>query len=149
MCLIGSSDPRPPTGAESAPPHPLVGESAPPSLTRVEAPHSQEQEGALEPPRSGVEGDPITISDGFGGDGSLKDVRPMDEGVETSHVAKRTPWPVGLCSVEERRKKEEEEHEQETRQQPQEEQWLQLKEGEEGQLLAGPQLEELLEQDHQ
>jgi len=73
----------------------------------------------------------------------------MDEGVETSHVAKRTPWPVGLCSVEERRKKEEEEHEQETRQQPQEEQWLQLKEGEEGQLLAGPQLEELLEQDHQ
>jgi hypothetical protein len=41
----------------------------------------------------------------------------MDEGVETSHVAKRTPWLAGLRSVEEQRKKEEEEREQETRQQ--------------------------------
>jgi len=40
----------------------------------------------------------------------------MNEGVETSHVAKRTPWPAGLRSVEEQRKKEEEEREQETRQ---------------------------------
>ena len=116
MCFIGSSDPRPPTGVESALPRPLVGESAPPSPTRVEAPHSQEQEGAPEPPRSRVEGDPITISDGSGGDRSSKDARPMNEGVETSHVAKRTPWPAGLRSVKEQRKKEEEEREQETRQ---------------------------------
>jgi len=55
----------------------------------------------------------------------------MDEGAETSHVAKRTPWPAGLRSVEERRKKEEEEREQGTRQQAQEEQQLQPKGGEE------------------
>ncbi|XP_021305508.1 golgin subfamily A member 6-like protein 10 [Sorghum bicolor] len=47
----------------------------------------------------------------------------------------------------EQRKKEEEGREQETRQQPQEELRLQQKEGEEGHLPAGPQLEELLEQD--
>jgi len=35
----------------------------------------------------------------------------MDKEVETSPVAKRTPWPVGLRSVEEQRKREEEEHE--------------------------------------
>jgi hypothetical protein len=35
----------------------------------------------------------------------------MDEEVETSPVAKRTPWPAGLRSVEEQRKKEEEERE--------------------------------------
>ena len=73
----------------------------------------------------------------------------MDEGVETSHIAKRTPWAAGLRSVEEQRKKEEVEREQETRQQPQEEQRLQPKGGEEGQPPAGPQLEELLEQDRQ
>jgi len=56
-------------------------------------------------PRSGVEGDPITISDGSGGDGSSKDARPMDEEVGTSPVMKRTPWPVGLRSVEEQRKR--------------------------------------------
>ena len=38
----------------------------------------------------------------------------MDEEVEASPVAKRTPWPIGLHSVEERRKKEEEEREHET-----------------------------------
>ncbi|XP_021319201.1 RNA polymerase II degradation factor 1-like [Sorghum bicolor] len=107
----GSSDPRPPTGAESAPPRPLAGESAPSSPKR--------------------------------------DARPMDEETQTSHVTKRTPWPAGLRSVEERRKKEEEGREQETRQQPQEEQRLQQEEGEEGHLPVGPQLEELLEQDRQ
>jgi len=101
-----------------------VGESIPPSPQRVEAPHPQEQEGAPKPPRSGVEGDPITISDGSGGDRSSKDACPMDKEVQTSLVAKRTPWPAGLRSVEEHRKKEEEECEQETRQQPQEEQRL-------------------------
>ena len=94
-----------------------MGESAPPSPKRVEAPHPQEQEGAPEPPRSGVEGDPITISDGSGGNGSSKDARPMDEEAQTSPVVKRTPWPAGLRSVEEQRK-EGEEREQETRQQP-------------------------------
>ena len=72
----------------------------------------------------------------------------MDEEAQTSPVVKRTPWPTGLRSVEEQRK-EGEEREQETRQQPQEEQRLQQKEGEEGQPPAGPQLEELLEQDRQ
>ena len=115
-----------------------MGESAPSSPKLAEASRPQEQEGAPKPPRSGVEGDPITISDGSGGDGSSKDARPMDEGVETSPVAKRTPWPAGLRSVEEQRKKEEEERKQEMRQQPQEEQRLQPEEGEEGQPPAGP-----------
>ena len=49
----------------------------------------------------------------------------MDEEAKTSLVAKRTPWPAELRSIEEQRKKDEEEHEQETRQQLQEEQQLQ------------------------
>ena len=99
--LTGSSDPRPPAGAESAPPRPLVGESTPPSPKRVEVPRPQEQEGAPEPPRSGVEEDPITISDGSGGDRLSKDAGLMDEEVEASPVTKRMPWPIGLHSVEE------------------------------------------------
>jgi hypothetical protein len=59
----------------------------------------------------------------------------MDEEVEASPIARRTPWPIGLHSVEEQRKKEEKEREQEMRQQPQEEQQPQQKEGEEGQQL--------------
>ena len=118
--LTGSSGPRPPTGAESAPLRPLTGESTPSSPKRVEVPRPQEQKGAPEPPRSGVEGDPITISDGSGGDGPSKDARPTDEEVEASPIAKRTPWPTGLHSVEEQRKREEEEREQEMRQQLQE-----------------------------
>jgi len=94
-----------------------MGESTPPLSKRVEAPRPQEQEGAPEPPRSGVEGDPITISDGSGGDGLSKDARSIDEEVEASPVAKQTPWPIGLHSVEEKRKKEVEEHERETQQQ--------------------------------
>ena len=66
--------------------------------------------------------DPITISDGSDGDRLSKDARTMDEEVEASPVAKRTPWPIGLHSIEERRKKEEEEREQELQQQLQEEQ---------------------------
>jgi len=117
----------------------LTGESTPPSPKRVEAPRPQEQEGAPEPPRSEVEGDPITISDGSGGDGPSKDARPTDEEVEASPIAKRTPWPTGLHSIEEQRKREEEEREQE----------LQQEEGEEERRPEGPQLEELLEQDRQ
>ena len=45
----------------------------------------------------------------------------MDEEVEASPVAKRTPWPIGLHSIEERRKKEGEEREREPQQQLQEE----------------------------
>ena len=41
----------------------------------------------------------------------------MDEEVEASPTTKRTPWPIGLHSVEEQRKKEEEEREREMRQQ--------------------------------
>jgi len=44
----------------------------------------------------------------------------MDEEAQTSLVARRTPWPAGLRSIEEQKKKEEEEHEQET--------WRQLQE---------------------
>ena len=71
----------------------------------------------------------------------------MDEEVEASPTARRMPWPIGLHSVEEQRKKEEREREQKTREQPQEGQQLQPKGGEVGQPSAGPQLEELLEQD--
>ena len=150
--LIGSSDPRPSRGVESAPPRPFVGESTPLSLKWVEAPRPQEQEGAPEPPRSGVEGDPITISDRSSGDRLSKDARPMDEEVEASPVTKRKPWPIGLHSVEEKRKKEEEERKRETQQQLQEGQQQpqqEGEEGEEGQRQQGDQLEELLEQDRQ
>ena len=98
----------------------IGGESTLLSPKRVEAPRPQGQEGAPEPPRSGVEGDPITISDGSGGDRPSKDARPMDEEVEASPIAKRTPWPIGLHSVEEQRKRGEEERERETQQQLQE-----------------------------
>ena len=68
-------------------------------------PCPQEQEGAPEPPRSGDVGGPITISDGSGGDRPSKGARSVDEEVEASRVAKRTPWPIGLHSVEERRRR--------------------------------------------
>ena len=54
-------------------------------------------------------GDPITISDGSGGDPLSKYALTMDKEVEAAPVGKRTPWPIGLHSVEERRKLEEEE----------------------------------------
>jgi len=74
----------------------------------------------------------------------------MDEEVEASPTKKRTPWPIGLHSVEEPRKKKEEEHEQETWQQLQEgQQQLQQEEREEERRPWGPLLEELLEQDRQ
>ena len=139
-------------GVESNPPCPSVGESTPPSPKRVEAPRSQEQEGAPKPPRSGVEGDPITISGWSGGDRLSKDARSTDEEVEASPVAKRTPWPIGLHSVEERMKKKGEERERESQQQLQEgRQQLQYagEEGEEGRQQQGERLEELLEQDRQ
>ena len=41
----------------------------------------------------------------------------MDEEAQTSLVARRTPWPTGLRSIEEQKKKEEEEREQETQRQ--------------------------------
>ena len=109
---------RPPTSLESAPPRP---ESAPSPPTQAEVPQTQEQEGAPEPPRSGVEGDPITISDTSGGNEMLRDVRPMDEETSTPLVTGRTPWPAGLRALEEQKKKEEEEErEREARRQPQE-----------------------------
>jgi hypothetical protein len=65
------------------------------------------------------------------------DARPMDEEVEASATTRRTPWPIGLHSIEQQKKKGEEEREQETRQQPREEQRPPLKEREEGQAPAG------------
>jgi len=41
----------------------------------------------------------------------------VDEEAQTSLVARRTPWPAGLRSIEEQKKKEEEEREQKTRRQ--------------------------------
>ena len=113
-------------------------ESTPPLPRRAEAPRLEEQEGVPEPPRSGVEAEPITISDGSGGDGPSMGTCPMDEEVEASATARRTPWPIGLHSIEQQRKKEEEEREQETRRRPREEQRPPLKEGEEGQAIAVP-----------
>jgi hypothetical protein len=52
--------------------------------------------------------DPIIISDGSGGDLLSREVRVVGKEVEASLVGKRTPWPIGLHSVEDRRKKEEE-----------------------------------------
>lgn len=72
-------------------------------------PRLEEQEGDPEPPHCRGVGDPITISDGSGGDLLSKDARTTDEEVEVSPVMRLTPWPIGLHSVEERRKKEEEE----------------------------------------
>jgi len=72
-------------------------------------PRLEEQEGDPEPPQSWGVGDPITISDGSGGDLLSKDARTTDEEVEVCPVMRWTPRPIGLHSVEERRKKEEEE----------------------------------------
>jgi len=41
----------------------------------------------------------------------------VDKESQTSLVARRTPWPAGLRSIEEKKKKEEEEREHETRRQ--------------------------------
>ena len=55
----------------------------------------------------------ITVSGGSSGARPSKDAHTVDEEVEASPITKRTPWPIGLHSVEERRKKEEEERERE------------------------------------
>jgi len=93
-------------------------------------------------------GNPITVSDGFGGDRLSMDAHTVDEEVEASPVVKRTPWPIGLHSIEERRKNEEEERERELQQQLQEEQQQLRREEEgreEGRRQQGEWLEELLE----
>ena len=59
----------------------------------------------------------------------------MDEELEASPVVRRTPWPIGLYSVEERRKKEEEERVREPQQQLQEEQQQPRREGGEEETL--------------
>jgi len=61
-------------------------------------------------------GDPITVSDGSGGDRPSKDTHTVEEDVEASPMVKRMPWPIGLHSADERRKKEEEEREREPQQ---------------------------------
>jgi len=47
-------------------------------------------------------------------------ILPSPKQVEASPVVKRTSWPIGLHSVEEKRKREEEERERETQQRLQE-----------------------------
>ena len=73
----------------------------------------QASEGAPEPPRLGVEVEPITISDTSDGNEASGGARPMEEETSTSHFAGRTPWPAGLRALEEQRKMEEEEEERE------------------------------------
>ena len=91
--------------------------------TRDEAPQTQGQEGAPEPPQPGVEADPITISDTSGGNGASGDALPMEEEASTSLIAGRTPWPASLRALEEQKKKEEEEErEREATGQPQDQQ---------------------------
>jgi len=65
-----------------------------------------------ETPKSGGVGDPITISDESGGGPYSTGTHVTNEGVETPQVKGRTPWPIGLHSVEEakKRKDEEEQH---------------------------------------
>ncbi|XP_021315166.1 uncharacterized protein LOC110434766 [Sorghum bicolor] len=108
--LEGTSDSRPPADAESELPRT---EPAPSPPTRVEAPQTQEQEGGPEPPRLGVEADPITISDTFGGNETSGDAHPMEEDASTSLIAGRTPWLAGLRALEEQKMKEEEDEERE------------------------------------
>ena len=64
-------------------------------------------------------GDPITISDVSGDGPRLTDARATDKGVETPQVEGRTPWPIGLHSVEEKRKKDEEEQRKEEKEEQQ------------------------------
>jgi len=74
----------------------------------------------------------------------------MDEEVKVSPVAKRTPWPIRLDSVEEKKNKEVEERGRESQQQLQEGQQQLRPDGEErekGRRQQGEWLEELLEQD--
>ena len=92
--------------------------------TRDEAPQTQGQEGAPEPPRLGVEADPITISDTSGGNEASGDAQPMEEEASTSLISGRTPWPAGLRALEEQKEKEKEgeEWEREATRPPQEQQ---------------------------
>jgi len=53
----------------------------------------------------GEKGDRITISDESRGGPHLSCTRVTDERVETPQVKGRTPWPIGLHSVEEEKKK--------------------------------------------
>jgi hypothetical protein len=111
----------PPSSKRVEIPRPKEQEGAPeppqsPSSKWVETPRLQEQEDAPEPPQSGGVAHPITISDGSGDDRLSREVRSVGEEVRTSVVGKRTPWPIGLHSVEERRKKEKEDRRQEPRQ---------------------------------
>ena len=107
----GSFDPRPSTGDDRTLPRPSEegGGSGvtPPPPGRGETPRHHGQEGAPKPPRSGEMGDPITISDESGDNPRSADVRAMGKGVESPLVVGRTPWPIGLHSIEENRKKDE------------------------------------------
>ena len=73
----------------------------------------QASEGAPEPPRLGVEGEPITISDTSDGNEASGGARPMEEEAWTPNVAGSTPWPAGLRILEEQKKKREEDEQRE------------------------------------
>jgi len=68
-------------------------------------PRPRGQEGAPEPPKSWGVGDPITISDESGDSPRSTGAHVADKGVETPKAEGRTPWPIGLHSVEEKKKK--------------------------------------------
>ena len=57
----------------------------------------------------GGEGDPITISDESRDSPCLTGDRVADKSVETPQVVGRTPWPIGLHTIDEEKKKKNEE----------------------------------------
>ena len=117
MCCVRacvcSPDPQPPNRDGKTPPRPSEGGDGSgivlPSTGQGETPRPHGQEGAPEPPKLGGVGDPITISDESGDGPRLTCARATDKGVETPQVKGRTPWPIGLHSIEEKKKKDEEE----------------------------------------
>ena len=82
---------------------------------------------------SGGVGDPITICDESRGSLYSTGTRVMDEMVETPQVKGRTPWPIGLHSVEEAKKRKDEEEQQKRREE---------EEGEQRRLQGQQQLQE-------
>ncbi|XP_021315163.1 caldesmon-like [Sorghum bicolor] len=108
---VGVSSKAP--GGDKTPPRPSEGVSPPPRQGGT--PCSQSQEGAPKPPKSGGEGDPITISDEFEDGPRSTGARVTDKGVKTPQVRGRTPWPIGLHSIEEEKKRKNEEEQQKRR----------------------------------
>ena len=144
----GSPDPRPPTGDDKTPPRPSEGgggsKSVSPPPGQGETPCPQGQEEALESPKLGGEGDPITISDESGDGPHLTGGHATDKWVKIPQVEGWTPWLIGLHTVEEEKKKKNEEEQRKSK----EEERKKEEDGEE-QRRQQQQLEKELEQHQQ